>query len=382
MKIQETYDLNIYIDELNIFKASGVILVSAEITEAISNPVPQCRLCLVVPLTWINERSIVDGTLIRFEIKSKELGINENLKFRLFKINKIEIMQKSVKVELSGLLDFYQGYQSGNNYNLYATSSEVFRNIAKLNNLTAEIDDTNDLQLWVAGENNLYQFMMNMATYGWVDETSAMFWCMDRHKILLYKNLATLFRQRSTHIGKFIQQLYTDPDKKIYGYSGATASIQAGFENIVNGGYGGKDNYFELLDYDLKEADSKKVIAESNLINISKDLSQGLAQTFYPFDVGNFHSNYYIAKKQNARILSTYSTYVNVAASLFMPYRLGQIVNFEHIDAQDLDNKVKITSGAFAICAIKINISTKDITCILQLVMQGLNGQAPTRETY
>lgn len=382
MKIQEEYDLNIYIDKLNIFETKGVILIDGEITESIGNPVPECRLSLSVPIGWLDERSIVDGTLIEYEIKDKRLNIQERLKFRLFNIKKIEINQRFAQVDMQGLLDFYDGYSHSNEFNMYANSSDVFKRIANAFRLESNIDDTNDAQLWVAGENNLYQFMMNMATYGWVDETSAMFWCMDRHKILLYKNFTSLLRKRSSHIGQFLQQIYTDPSEKIYGYSKANGAIMAGSENILNGGYGGEDHYFDLLNYNWQEVTAKKVVAESNLINISKDLSHGLAQTFYPFDIGNFHKNYYKAKKQNTRILATYSTYVNVAATYFMPYRLGQIVNFQFTDAQDLDNKVKSMSGVFSICAIKIKLSMKAITCNLQLVMQGLNGQAITRETY
>lgn len=381
MKVQETYDLNIYIDGLNIFEASGVILVKGEITESISCPVPECLLTLSVPVGWIDERSIVDGTLIEFEMKSTEMGLDERLKFRLFNINKVEINQKFATVEMKGLLDFYDGYSHSNEFNLYGNTSDVFKSVAERFKLESDIDATNDTQLWVAGENNLYQFLTYLTTYGWVDETSAMFWCMDRHKILLYKNFTSLLRKRSSQIGQFLQQLATPPSKKIYGYSKANAQIMSGTENIVNGGYGGEDHYFSLLNYDWQEATAKKVIAESNLINISKELSHGLAQSFYPFDLGNFHPNYYIAKKQNARILSTYSTYVNVACSFFMPYRLGQIVNFNFTDAQDLNNMIKATSGVFAICAIKINISIKAITSHLQLVMQGLNGITP-REVY
>ena len=282
---------------------------------------------------------------------------------------------------MHGLLDFYDGYSHSNEFNIYGNSSDVFKQVAERFQLTSEIDETNDTQLWVAGENNLYQFLMDTCTYGWDDETSAMFWCMDRHKILLYKNFTNLLRKRSSTIGQFFQQLATDPSQKIYGYSKANAQVMAGTENIINGGYGGQDHYFSLLDYDWQEVTANKVIAESNLINISKELSHGLAQSFYPFDVGNFHKNYYIAKKQNARILSTYSTYINVASSFFMPYRLGQVTNFTFTDGQDLDNKIKAVSGVFAICAIKINISMKAITCYLQLVMQGLNGISP-REVY
>ena len=117
------------------------------------------------------------------------------------------------------------------------------------------------------------------------------------------------------------------------------------------------------------------------IINISKELSQGLSQSWFPFDVGNFHKNYWKAKLQNNRILSTYSTYVNIACSYFMPYRLCQIVRFNFTDAQDIENRVKSLSGIFSICAIKIEFCTSSITCNLQLVMQGLNGTT-AREVY
>ena len=75
---------------------------------------------------------------------------------------------------------------------------------------------------------------------------------------------------------------------------------------MIYGGYGGIDNYFDLIDYQWKEVSAKKVIAESNILNISKELSQGLAQEWYPFDVGNFHKNYWLAKiKTNEYYLHT-----------------------------------------------------------------------------
>ena len=382
MTIQEEYELNIYIDELNVFEAPGVMFLGAEIAEAICNPVPTCILKLSIPIGWLDERSIADGTVIRIELKNKEQNLNENLKFRLFNINKIDINEKFVRVAMEGLLDFYQGYTQGNVYNLYGNSSDVFKFIAGNNFLNSEIDDTNDTQLWVAGENSVYQFMTDVCTHGWIDETSAMFWCMDRHGILLYKNLTSLFRKRSKNIGKFIQLQHTDAKKKVYGYSKASVSIQSGYENLVNGGYGGEDQYFDLLSYSWKSISAKKVVAESNLINISKELSRGLAESWYPFDVGNFHPNYHKAKLQNNRILSTYSTYVDLSCQYFTPFRLGQIVDFVHTDEQDQDNQVKLTSGTFAICAIKIKLNTKAVTCNLQLVMQGLNGRVTTREVY
>ena len=67
MKIQESYDLDIFIDGLNIFEAPGVIFLGARIYESIENPLPYCTLTLSVPINWMNQRTIVDGTKIRFD---------------------------------------------------------------------------------------------------------------------------------------------------------------------------------------------------------------------------------------------------------------------------------------------------------------------------
>ena len=383
MQIQGDYDLDIFIDGLNIFAAPGVVLQEARILEGFDNPIPSCILKLSVPLGWINQRSIVDGTKIRFDIKSTAYKISESLYFRLFDINELSLEQTYCMVELNGVLDFHPGYRFYNQFNMAGTSSDVFSEVAKSFNLASEIDPTNDYQLWASAENNLYKHLDYVAKFGWFDETSAMIWSFDRHKILLYKNFTNLFRNRSKNNWSFIQlpDRY-DAENRQYGYANATLNIPSGTENVLHEGYGGDDKYFDLLSYQWKYPAARKVVAESNLINISKELSNGLATNWYPFDVGNFHKNYWLARKQNARILSTYSTYAVVKCTKLMNYRLGQIVNFALMDSQDIQNVVKMGTGTYIITNIAINMTSSTINSVVRLAMQGLNGQATTRETY
>ena len=325
MNIQATYDVDIFIDGLNLFDAPGVTFVEARILEDLSDPVPSCTLTLSVPLGWINQRSIVDGTKIRFDIKSKRYEISESLYFRLYDILQLSIEQNFCTIKLNGVLDFHQGYRFYNQFNMYGSSSDVFTQVAKQLELKYSIDPTNDYQLWASGENNLYFHLNSVAKHGWIDELSAMIWAFDRHKTLLYKNLTALFRNRNQKCWSFIQlpSLYNSKEKH-YGYASATMQITSGTENLLHEGYGGDDKYFDLLSYQWKYPAARKVIAESNLINISKELSNGLATNWYPFDVGNFHKNYWLARKQNARILATYSTYAILQSQYLMNYRLGQ----------------------------------------------------------
>lgn len=383
MRVQNSYDLDIFIDDLNVFSAPGTLFVSADIIESIEDPIPSCTLTMLVPLGWINDRAIVDGTKIRFDIKSKEYDISESLCFRLFDIVQLSLEQKFCKIQLNGVLDFHPGYRFYNRFNMYGASSDVFKAVATHFGLSNNIDTTNDVQLWASGEMNLYCHLNNIAKFGWIDETSGMFWCIDRHKTLLYKNLTSLFRTRNQKCWSFVQasDSYSFQDKR-YGYSTATMAIKSGTENILHEGYGGDDKYFDTTSYQWKFPTAKKVVAESSLINISKELSNGLNTNWYPFDTGNFHKNYWLARKQNARVLSTYSTYAILQSSRLMNYRLGQIVKFALMDSQSADNTVKMGTGVYIINSISIHLTKHVITSVVKLAMQGLNAAALTRETY
>lgn len=382
MEIQSTYDLKILIEGTDILKSKGVVLAKADIYESIMRSIPTCELEISIPINAFDYKTIVDGTQIKFQIIAKLWGINDTYPFRIYNVRRLELSQKFVMLHIEGVLDYFQGYRQVNNFNRYALSSEVFKVIAANSNLKAEIDQTNDLQLWVAGNRNTYQFFNYMTQYGYVNETSGMFWCIDRYKTLLYKNLTSLFRDRHSNVYTFVQSPTPNLKTKQFGYTSAAASIQSGTNNLKNEGYGGTDLYFDVLTYSWKEPASRKVVAESNLINISKELSQGLSQDWYPFDVGNFHSNYYNAYKQNKRVLATYSSYITVQSQFFQPYRLGQIVNFEYLDAQDKTNKLMALSGTYIIDAIHITMNPGAITANVEMVMQGLNSKGKTRDTY
>lgn len=382
MQIQNRYELDIFVDDLDFFKTNGCVLMCADIWEAINNPIPVCKLEMSVPIAWIDNRSLVDGSLIKFHIRCNKYKFDDVYLFRVFNLERLNLDQGFVHVVVDAVLDFYPGYRYGSDFNMYGQTSSIFKKIAEKFDLDSNIDSTNDSMTWVAGENSLYNFMTYMTQYAWVNDTSAMFWCFDRGKRLLFKNLTTLFRNRQDKIWKFVQSAAPNVDEKQYSYSQVHSSLQSGTNNIRNEGYGGSDAYFDFLSYKMKDVSAKKVVAESKMMNISKELSKGLAQQFFPFDIGNFHSNYYLAYKQNRRILSTYSSYTVLKTEFLQSYRLGQIVNFEYTDSMNDNNKLESLSGVYMIDAIHIMITTSSIKSNVELVMQGLNGKNTLQETY
>ena len=56
MQIQGNYELDIFIDGLNLLAAPGAKLIEANILESFNNPIPCCILKMSVPLGWINQR--------------------------------------------------------------------------------------------------------------------------------------------------------------------------------------------------------------------------------------------------------------------------------------------------------------------------------------
>lgn len=383
MKVQNgLYDLDIFIDGLNLFQAPRTIFISGDIYESIMNPLPTCKLEVIIPLDWLDSRTISDGTIITYQIKSERLNIDERTQFRVFNINEISLDQQFAKLKIDGVLDTYFGYIAGNHSNIFGNSSDVFKSIATKHTLSSDIDATNDSQLWIAGQKNVFQYLIDVAAHGWIDDTSAMIWCLDRKKTLLYKNLTSLFRNRQHNIYNFIQKPIQVCKDKEYEYGIIKASIQSGSNNLKNDGYGGEEYYFDLNTYTLKSVAAKKTVAESKFINIDKELSQGLMDSQFAFDVGNFHPNYYLALKQNKRILATYSSYIELQCQHLQNFRLGQIVNYQFLDSQSLKDSSVALSGTGIIDAIRTKISKEYITANVEIVSQGMNGSVITREVY
>lgn len=377
------YDLSVFIDELNII-STGCLFVRATLFESIYAHIPTCEAEIVVPRQMLDQRSIVDGSKLRFEIKfnNEPNKPKESYTYRLYCITKLTQEQNYVNLKLEGIIDFYEGFTQANKYNALANTGEVFQTIALQNNLESSIDLTNDKQLWIAGEKSVFNFMQYMSEYGWINDTSCMFWCLDRRKKLLYKNLTTLMAQRSDTLYSFKQTDIPETEKLTYGYTVCEARIESGAENVYHNGYGGEDYYFDLLDYEQKQVSAKKAIAWSNLFNINKELSKGLKDTFMQFDVGNHHPNYAVSKLQNERLFATYSTYTTLTSQFFQPYRLGQIVNLDFTYMRDPKLKIDALTGIHIIDSIRIDITVSAITCKIDLAMQGLNGRSLVQEVY
>ena len=376
--LREFYEFKILIGNASVTTGAGATFINATIDEGIEDLYSICTITFEGSESFVDEAAIVDGTPIQIFVKSKELNFNYVYHFRVGKITVQQSTNSSFRYTIVGYTDFYHLFEPPTNFAFKGNSSQVFQNIADTYNLECEIDKTNDEQLWICSEQNLKEWLSYVASRGWRDETSGMFWCIDRHRCLLYKDINTLFSLPSTYTFAPGTGSATLDSKTMY-YINSTVINKTIEENIQNNGYGGSDFNFNLLNYKLEETSAKKVKAYSNIININKEVSKGLKQSFHPFNVGNYHEHFYVSHDQNTRVLSTFSTYFSLVCQFFQPVRLGQIVNVVKNSLTN-GNQKKSLNVKSMINHIQINFVESNINMSVGLCTQGFNGIST--ETY
>lgn len=385
MIIAEAYDVKVNLGDLEISEIPGGRIESLDIQENIYDGIPTLGADIVLPKEVFKDHMIADGTKINIELSGgglTETKKNKNsLVFNICDITSLAQQGDVMVISFNANLDVYEMYRDANLFNLFANSSDIFKKVADTYKLNADIDLTNDQQLWVAGKRNLLQFLHHLSKYGYCDETSCMIWFFDREKRFVYKNMTKLLKQASD-IWTFEKKSLGDFSNKKFGYNEIEVSLFAGTNNILNGGYGIDFDVFNLESYQNQKVIAKKVVAESAGINISKDLSQGLNYNWFPIDVGNFHQNYYKAYAQNMRIKSTYSTYIKLRCQYLQKYHLGEVVDVIYRDTANSDNKNKTFSMRGIIHSLHTIIKPNMVGSEIEIAAQGINSIPKSFEIY
>ena len=378
MLVKNSYNLKFIVNGTDLLTVPGIQISSLDIYEDIYDGLPTFSAELAIPKSALDADMFVDGSTFEIMIDSDTFEIKGDYIFRCWDIPQITQTDNYNLISLNGILDVYEIYRDGNKFNLYSNTSDIFKNIAEENNLTSDIDATKDLQLWVAGRRNLFQFMHHLCKYGYCDETSAMIFFFDKEKRLIYKDFSKLLKNKTKEIYTFVKSTVGNSKKRTFGYNDGSISLYAGTDNVVNGGYGNDFEVFNLLTYQPNTIRATKVVAESETINISKELSQGLNYDWFPFDIGNFYDKYWIAYAQNKRIRSTYSTYIKLNCQNLQKFRLGEVVNVDFRDTSAENNKSKNFSLLGIIGSIHTTITTDNISAEVEVVSQGINTKSKT----
>ena len=382
MKIQG-FDVNISINDVIILgESNGVGLQSLTISENVHVPLPICQLQFTADEFFLDKEPLIDGSKIEIEIYHEQLKLKEKYKFRLFNLT-VKPNKTAVVYDVIGYFDTYEMFRSPYEFSTKNYSYLVFKDVAQAFSYETDLDATNDNQLWIASELNLVKWLSNIASHGWIDETSCMVWALDRNRKLLYKDISSLIRRTN------LKQCYNlipmvnssgtiEPSSKLIPYKVATPTFKSGFENISNGGYGGDNYYFDFEQYTNQTIASRKAVASSKFVNVNKELSQGLSDTFYPFNVGNMHPNYFLATLQNSRIASLFSTYFDIVLSNWYPIHLLDTINLNYSSDAQSTKIIKALSGLYIITGINTIINPQSLQQSITLSGQGYNASVVT----
>ena len=377
MIINKLYEVHILIGGMDIYDYGNASNLNCTITEDVFTGVPICALTFTSSPQFLSRFPIVDGTLVEIQIKSKVFKIDEKYNFRVAKLTATP-NANLIFFELSCYLDFYELYRGALKYALCGNSSDVFQSVADRNNLQSMIHATDDRQVWVASEQNLANWLSTVAGRGWASDVSGMYWFVNRKKQLFYVDIDRLIYGTKAPRVTFQcgRTQLDDVENNIIKYQSFNITTNTGEENLFNNGYGGDNSHFSLLKYSVEDVQATKVRAASEIINISKELSQGLGETYSMIDTGNFHPHYYLAWEQNRRVLSTYSSYVNLVCEYFRPLNLSQVVTLKATASNKENSDINSLTLKYIISSLSIVINSSNIGMNIQLCSQGYNGKS------
>lgn len=377
MIVNKIYDVHILIGGIDICDYGNANNINCTITEDVFSGVPVCALAFLSSSAFLSQVPIVDGTPVEIQIKSKVFEIDEKYNFRVAKMQATPDANL-IFFEISCYLDFYELYRGALKYALCGNSSDVFQSVADRNNLQSLIHATDDRQIWVASEQNLANWLSTVAGRGWASDVSGMCWFMNRKKQLFYVDIDRLIYGTKTPrvTLQYGRTQFGDVENNIVKYKSFNMVTNTGEENLFNNGYGGDDSHFDLLKYSVEDVKAAKVRAASEIVNINKELSQGLGETYSMIDTGNFHPHYYLAWEQNRRVLSTYSSYINLICEYFRPLNLSQVVTMSAMASNKANSNINSLTLKYIISSLSIVINSSNIGMNIQLCSQGYNGKS------
>lgn len=374
MIINDFYDVHLLIHDIDLFDSGCADKIKCCIYESVVDSVPVCKITFNSSPDFLNDYPIVDGTKVTIQIKSDIFEINDQYVFRVMKFSALPF-GNMFSFAIEAVVDFYELFRAPNKYSANNNSSEIFNSVMKNNNLIGSIHQTQDKQLWVPSEANLGQWLSYIAAHGWSSQQSGFYWFMNKNKNLFYLDIDKLIHE-SKNIIKFYygDTESKDIDDKIVRYKNIIIKTNPGEENLFNRGYDGESHHFDLMSYTTKQTNANKVRATSEIVNINKELSNGLGKSLLQLDVGNHHKNYFIAEMQNRRVLSTYSTYVDLSCELFRPIKLSQVCTIDATSTSREDGEIKPLKIKYIISKIITNISSSTVNMDVELCTQGYNG--------
>lgn len=317
----------------------------------------------------IDNFSIKDGTPIKI-VMGNSSGVR-TMNFRVYGQPIVQPLQGDYITKLVGYLDFpvyLLGLISSKEF--FGTSGSIVGSIASdcgFKNL--DIDVTDDSMLWNFPFKTYANFIKYLTKYAYASNTSAFSSGVSLDSTLHFKDIAALVKGNP----KTLFYWGKPSDTSIPNYPALLYKIKT-LSGIMNkfAGYSMGQNQ-EQLDGSYEELKTVNATRQSNYLDMNKEIKDTIGNTrieYFPPDCGNTHSSYEVAKHQNSRILSTFSTLVEFVTDEFTDVKLFDLCKWEAMNTVTRDLNISY-SAPYLVCASRATATKLGFYEKIRLITQG-----------
>jgi hypothetical protein len=295
-------------------------LLQLQVTENMDYIVPSLKLALLdTHRGLIGKKAVGDGSIIELVLgNDKKADSTKPIRFRVMGMPKWAGEEEPV-VAMAAFLDCPK-YMRGMPTKSYGgTSAEAIAAIAKDCELEARVPVTNDKQNWLPQAKSNAGMVKNICDHGWASPTSAMVVGLGEDRILRYVDLSKAALEKP--IKRFVKGTLKEAsdililETEVKGASGVLNSYAGYGARVVQ----------HAMDGSIVEHTSIAATRLSRKTGVNKELQEkiGISRSVHlPFDCGNTHKNFGLAKHQNLRNRVLYSLDIHVLVDRFSDVHL------------------------------------------------------------
>ena len=352
-----------------------VRFLSLDIYESVPDALPNIKLVLVDDYSLIEEVKLNDGSLIEISLEPQ---VNESTtvvytRYRVFGM-KVIPLDNGDRVEIVAYLDAPDFFKNCEFQSVTGSSSQVAIELAKRSSLDYEVDDAIDRQTWIRSGITGYQWLSQVANHAWNNNYSAYVHCITRESVLKFYNVGIRRQQESKWEFIYSENSNATLEDNQILITDHQYILNSGVLNRWYG-YGRLTNEYSvttgLFDSNIQISELDK---STDFLNINSQLDSTPRYDASPIDCGNTHDNYSLARIQNGRILSTFSTNVKVISNILKEVQLLDRVKLITI-AKGLLEVRKSLNGDFFVDRIRISIDRTSFVVAYNLVREGANNR-------
>lgn len=321
---------------------------------------------------FTNQVPIEDGIRIEILIGDNSGDNPKSLKFRIWKWKNAN--QAGVPLfSIVGYLDAPMYMHQSSNTGMRGTSTAVLEKIANTSGLKFSGSGSNDMQVWLPGNQRYCTFAEQIAKRGYLNDQSFFQLATTLLGEMRYRNLSLLNTNSDV-------PFFTRSDEKInnrdtYQITDQRHITNSGFAN-ASGGYA-HQVVAQAIHRDTESTKKLTIkrLTENFMLNteVKKQIDRSRVD-FAPIDCGNVHPKYEAAAYQNLRSSMLYAFGNEVKIEEQASVDLLELVNYDSFMTDNTGNSKNATfTAAYVVTGKIIHVTTGNYSEVYQMYTTGLN---------